>query len=156
VILDRADGGPVLRFDPEEAQLLSLLFDELTALLDDSDPDNDVLSRLTPSAYRNDPEAETEYRALTESSLRDQRDERIAACRVDLAVTGGNVELADPDTARRWLQVLNDLRLALGTRLGVTQDDDRDPDPEDPAAQPWLVYSWLTAVQDAVVHTQMP
>jgi hypothetical protein len=155
VILNRTKRGPVLRLDPEEAQLLGLLFDELAALLDDPDADSDVLQRLNPAAYRDDPEAETEYRQLTEASLRAERDERIAACRVDLA-GAGEVALADPDTARRWLQVLNDLRLALGTRLGVTQDEEPDFDPTDPAAQPWIVYSWLTAVQDAVVHAVSP
>jgi hypothetical protein len=155
VILVPADGGPLLRLDPDEVQLLSLLLEDLTALLGEPDDGNDVLKRLNPAAYPNDADAEAEFRSLTEASLREARDERIAACRADLA-DGGDVELGDPDTARRWLQVLNDLRLGLGTRLGVTQDDDRDLDPDDPAAQPWLVYSWLTAVQDAVVHTLLP
>ena len=155
MILARTHGRPVLRLDPDEVRLLGLLFDELTALLDDPDAGGDVLDRLNPAAYRDDAEAEAEYRALTAASLRDARDERITACRADLARSGA-LELADPDTARRWLQTLNDLRLALGTRLGVTQDDDRDIDPDDPAAQPWLVYSWLTAVQDAVVHAVLP
>lgn len=155
MILEHTDDGPVLRLDSEEAQLLSLLIDDLTALLgDDADPDDDVLQRLHPAAYRDDPDAEAEYRALTESSLRGERDDRIAACRADLA-GGDEIKLADPEVARRWLQVLNDLRLAIGTRLGVTQDGEPDLDPNDPAARPWIVYSWLTAVQDAVVHTLM-
>ncbi|HJQ44111.1 MAG TPA: DUF2017 family protein [Jatrophihabitantaceae bacterium] len=156
MILADTDRGPVLRLEPEEAQLLVLMFDELSALLsDDTATNSDVLHRLNPAAYPDDPDAEAEYRGLTESSLRGERDERIAACRAELA-TAHDVELADPDAARRWLQVLNDLRLALGTRLGVTQDDERDIDPNDPAAQPWIVYSWLTAVQDAVVHALLP
>jgi hypothetical protein len=156
VILARNAAGPVLRLDPDEVQLLSLLLGELTALLsDDAESNLDVLQRLNPAAYRDDPDAEAEYRALTAGSLRDVRDDRIAACRAELA-EGGEVELADPEAARRWLQVLNDLRLALGTRLGVTQDEEPDIDPGDPAAQPWIVYSWLTAVQDAVVHALLP
>jgi hypothetical protein len=156
VILARNAAGPVLRLEPDEAQLLLLLLDELTALLgDDAESNKDVLQRLNPAAYRDDPDAEAEFRALTEGSLRDVRDDRIAACQVELSA-GGEVELADPETARRWLQVLNDLRLALGTRLGVTQDEQPDIDPRDPAAQPWIVYSWLTAIQDAVVHAVLP
>jgi hypothetical protein len=47
--------------------------------------------------------------------------------------------------------VLNDLRLALGTRLGVTEDDyDRGP-----TGEPWVIYHWLTAVQDSVVTALM-
>ena len=156
MILADGDGGPVLRLEQEEAQLLLLMFDELSQLLsDDSAVNDDVLHRLKPAGYRDDPAAEAEYRGLTESSLRAERDERITACRAELAQSR-DVELADADAARRWLQVLNDLRLALGTRLGVTQDEEPDIDPADPAAQSWLVYSWLTAVQDAVVNALMP
>lgn len=147
-------GRPVLDLEAEEAELLGVLFDELTALLDGGDAADEALRRLNPAAY-DDPDAEAEYRALTADSLRGERDDRIAACRADLAA-GTRLDLGDPDTARRWIQALNDLRLALGTRLGVTQDDDRDIDPNDPGAQPWLVYSWLTALQDAVVHTLLP
>jgi hypothetical protein len=136
-------------------QLLLLLLDELAGLLDDPAAAPDVMDRLNPAAYRDDPAAETEYRALTESSLRDERSGRIASCRVDLAA-GGQVALSDPDTVRRWLQTLNDLRLALGTRLGVSQDTEPELDPRDPATQPWIVYSWLTAVQDAVVQAVLP
>ena len=51
--------------------------------------------------------------------------------------------------------MLNDLRLALGTRLGVTEDEPTDIDPADPRAQSWAVYYWLTALQDALVQTAM-
>jgi hypothetical protein len=155
VKLSRHKGGPALRLDPEEVQLLLLLLDELAGLLDDPAAAPDVMDRLNPAAYRDDPAAETEYRALTESSLRDERSGRIASCRLDL-VAGGQVALSDPDTVRRWLQTLNDLRLALGTRLGVSQDTEPELDPRDPATQPWIVYSWLTAVQDAVVQAVLP
>jgi hypothetical protein len=50
--------------------------------------------------------------------------------------------------------VLNDLRLAIGTRIGVT-DDDQDLDARaDPAqAGGWAIYSYLTGVQDTLVRT---
>jgi uncharacterized protein DUF2017 len=144
-----------LRLEPEEVTLLSMLLDELDAVLDGpGDPDDAVLQRLYPAAYRDDAEAELEFRSLTESSLRTARSERIAACRADLA-TGPDIELTDPDAGRRWIQVLNDLRLALGTRLGITEDDEPDLDPTDPAAQPRVIYYWLTAVQDSVVQELM-
>jgi hypothetical protein len=48
--------------------------------------------------------------------------------------------------------VLNDLRLALGTRLGITEDDDHVVErPDDPR----VVYYWLTGIQDAVVQALM-
>jgi hypothetical protein len=39
---------------------------------------------------------------------------------------------------------LNDLRLVLGTRLDVSEDDDFDTiDPDDPDAPAWSVYHYL-------------
>jgi hypothetical protein len=144
-----------LRLDPAEVGLMSMLLDELDAVLaTPADADDEVLSRLFPAAYRDDDAAAAEYRSMTESSLRGERDERIGVCRADLA-GGGDVDLTDPDAGRRWIQVLNDLRLALGTRIGITEDDDQDIDTTDPAAQPRVIYYWLTAVQDSVVQALM-
>jgi Domain of unknown function (DUF2017) len=155
VKVSRRHGRLRLRLEVEEVTLMSMLLDELDTLLDsDVDPHDEVLQRLYPAAYQHDPEAETEFRSLTESSLRTARSERIAACRADL-LAAPDVELSDPDAGRRWIQVLNDLRLALGTRLGITEDDDPDLDPADPAAQPRVIYYWLTAVQDSVVQGLM-
>ncbi len=146
--------------DTVEATLLQALLDELDTVLAGDDPDDDVLRRLYPAGYRDNLDAEIEFRALTESGLRSDRSERIDACRAELAAAqrnrgGVEVDLADPDTGRRWLQVLNDLRLTLGTRLGVTEGDDLDFDPHDPDEQPRVVYHWLTAVQDTLVQALM-
>jgi hypothetical protein len=144
-----------LRLDDAERELMTMLLDELQTLLEnDAETDDAAVRRLFPAAYRDDEGAEQEYRALTESSLRSLRTDRIDACRADLA-TDQDIDLADPDAAQRWIQVLNDLRLALGTRLGVSEEDEPDVDPTDPEAQPRVVYYWLTAVQDSVVASLM-
>jgi Domain of unknown function (DUF2017) len=157
VRVSRRHGRPRLRLEAEEVALLQSLFDELDAVLADHEADheadNEVRARLNPAAYRDDADSEEEFRALTAASLRELRDERLAACRADLAV-GPEIDL-DAETGRRWIQVLNDLRLALGTRLGITESDDHDIDPTDPDAQPRVIYYWLTAVQDSVVHVLM-
>jgi hypothetical protein len=155
VKVSRRHGRLRLHLEPEEVELLTLLLDELDTVLDGpSDPDDAVLSRLYPAAYPDDEEAATEFRSLTEASLRTDRTDRIDVCRADLA-HGPDLDLSDPDDGRRWIQVLNDLRLALGTRLGITEDDDQELDPGDPGAQPRFVYYWLTAVQDSVVQGLM-
>jgi hypothetical protein len=150
----RRRGRLRLRLDPVENVLLSRLIDELDTMLAEPVGEDDVLKRLYPAAYRDDSEAELEFRSLTETSLRTERTERIAACRADLAQSD-EIDLTDEDAGRRWIQVLNDLRLALGTRLGISEDDDHDLDPSDPQTQPRVVYYWLTAVQDSVVSGLM-
>jgi len=61
----------------------------------------------------------------------------------------------DPEEAQAWLRVLNDLRLALGTRLELTEDDHdrfRGLDENDPRYPMIVTYDWLTQLQDGLVH----
>ncbi|GAB2477451.1 DUF2017 family protein [Jatrophihabitans fulvus] len=144
-----------LELGPGENKLLDGLLDELGQLLEADDPDDAARQRLFPSAYPDDADAEAEYRSITETGLRDDRLARIEECAADLADGSATIALADEAAVRRWIQVLNDLRLALGTRLGVTEEPP-EIDPDDPAMHPWAVYHWLTAVQDTVVNAVMP
>ena len=152
----RRKGRLRLRLEPVEVALLQSLLDELEAVLDGPDGDGAeaIRGRLVPDGYRDDPESAAEFRQLTADTLRAERDERIGACRAELA-RSGDVDITDPDAARRWIQVLNDLRLAFGTRLGVTEDERPELDPDDPDAELRAVYHWLSAVQDSVVSELM-
>lgn len=151
--VSRRHGRLRMKLEPVEVSLLESLLDELTVMLESDDADDPVVARLYPSAYTDDAAAEADYRSITESGLRSDRQERVGQCVAELAL-GREVDLGDPDAARRWIQVLNDLRLSLGTRLGITEDEP-EIDPTDPEAQPRLVYYWLTAVQDSVVTGMM-
>jgi hypothetical protein len=113
-------------------------------------PDDPALARLLPDGYREDPAAAGEFRRLTEAALR--RDKVAAAERLLAALPAdgpGEVRL-DPDTTESWLSTINDVRLALGTRLEVTEDM-AEPDPEDPDAPAYVVYLWLTELQGVLV-----
>jgi hypothetical protein len=153
VKISRRHGRLRLQLAAVEADLLAGLLEELETTIA-GDADDPVVQRLFPAAYPGDDDAEAEYSALTRPALESERSDRIAACRAELAA-GSEIGLAEPDAARRWIQALNDVRLALGTRLGVTEDDDHDIDPGAPDSQPRAVYYWLTAVQDAVVTALM-
>jgi hypothetical protein len=117
-------------------------------------PDDPVLARLLPDAYRDDPEASGEFRRYTEQGLRSGK---VAAARTVLATLpagGGQVQLSGPE-AQAWLRALNDVRLALGVRLEVTDDfDDRaeEIEPDDPRAAYIDVYDWLAFLQDTLVR----
>ena len=56
-----------------------------------------------------------------------------------------------PDEVQAWLGVLNDTRLVLGTRLGVTEEE-RVLDPADPEAGAYALYQWLTWLQGDLVE----
>ena len=56
-----------------------------------------------------------------------------------------------PDDVQAWLGVLNDTRLVLGTRLGVTEDEP-DIDLDAPEARSFAVYYWLTGLQGDLIE----
>jgi len=121
-------------------------------------PADPALRRLLPDGYRGDDEAAGELRRLTEESLRAGK---IAAARAlldTLPPDGGLVRL-DEATAEAWALALNDVRLALGTRLEVTDDTDIEAeideavatDPDGPRAATFTLYGFLGLVQETLV-----
>jgi hypothetical protein len=59
------------------------------------------------------------------------------------------------DQAQSWLAALNDIRLALGVRLSIEQDDDElwaTLPQNDPRATVHEVYSWLGWLQETLVR----
>ena len=148
----RARGDEVVAgFDRAEAGVLGLLLDQLEQLLDaDSVAEDPVLQRLFPDGHRGDREIAADYRDMTEESLRSGKADDLATMRASLPPEGGEVRL-DRELAGAWLRTTNDVRLALGVRLDIT--DDTEP-PEDLAGddgQQLAVYYWLTAVQGSLV-----
>ncbi|HKO74522.1 MAG TPA: DUF2017 family protein [Gaiellaceae bacterium] len=140
------DGDFVVRLGPAERDLLRRLTAELEELLAE-EPEDPSLRRLRPSAYE-DEDVEREYRALTGSELESLRQQNLRA----LQETAG-CERLDAGDLDRWLAALNDLRLVLGTRLDVTEDQFADGfDPSAPHAYELAVYAFLTWLQEAAVE----
>ena len=148
----RARGGEIVaRVDAAEAGVLGLLLDQLEQLLEAEDMSDDpVVARLLPDGHRSDPEIAADYRELTESSLRSGKSDDLAIVRATLPDGGGEVRL-DPDQAASWLRTSNDLRLALGTRLDITEDTEPPDEIADEQDQQLAVYYWLTALQGSLV-----
>ncbi len=148
----RAKGGELLaRFDPAEAHVLGLLLDQLDQLLDADDAGGDpVLDRLFPEGHRGDAAMAADYREMTEEGLRSGKADDLATVRATLPADGGDVRL-DRDQAGAWLRTSNDLRLALGVRLDITEDTEPPDDLAGEEGQQLAVYYWLTAVQGSLV-----
>ncbi|MET8771285.1 DUF2017 domain-containing protein [Streptomyces sp. NPDC004658] len=141
-------------------------------------PADPVLRRLFPDAY-SDPEEppaspaeaeerrahSAEFRRFTENDLRaGKRENALAVIRSLDALApvdeGGAVLKLSPQESRQWLGALNDLRLAIGSRLEITDEDDTDllyrlPD-EDPRKPMVMAYLWLGGLQETLVTTLMP
>ena len=117
-------------------------------------PDDPVLARLFPDAYQEDPVAAGEFRRYTEDGLRTAKAENARLVLATLPEGGGRVRLSGEE-AQRWLRALNDVRLALGVRLEITEDfEDQLAGlaPGDPRAAYFEVYNWLTYVQETLVR----
>ena len=166
-------GGAAARFAAEEAMLLRGLVSQVMALVggeagDAEDPledmlrlsdnarlpDDPVLARLLPDAYRDDPAAAGEFRRYTESSVRAGKVAAAQTVLDTLPEHGGPVRLS-ADDAQAWMRAINDVRLALGVRLEVTEDWEsmleqmRQGDPR--AAGLWI-YDWLSVLLDSLVE----
>ena len=120
------------------ADLVEQLRDVLLVTTDDP-----MLRRLFPTGYHEDPDRDREYQQLV-------HDELLAHRLAALATLEASVQADELDEAglTGWLTALNDLRLVLGTRLGVTEDsyDDFAGDPG------MALYGWLTWVQGEIVE----
>ncbi|WP_329279222.1 DUF2017 domain-containing protein [Streptomyces sp. NBC_00691] len=132
-------------------------------------PSDPALKRLFPDAYGDDSEelraAASDFRRFTENDLRARKREdalvvvrALDALSADTAGEGGAVLKLTPDESRAWLGALNDLRLTIGTRLEVTDDEGEqlyrlpDSDPRKPMV---MAYLWLGALQESLVETLM-
>jgi hypothetical protein len=145
----------VVSLQAEELALLRALPQQLREVFD-SDDDDPARARLFPRAYL-DPTAETEeaeWQALVGPELLRERLDAVEliTTTLDRAEQAGDWwQIAlDPDEVQAWLGVLNDTRLVLGTRLGVTEEE-REVDPADPDAGAHALYQWLTWVQGDLV-----
>ncbi len=184
----RRRGGICATFEAGEAHMLANLSGQVVELLRDRNgvsesepdplfeqvglggplypPEDPVLKRLLPDAYRDDPEDAAEFRRFTEQSLSAAK-VRNAELMIDSLIDGGlsfddedlestkqiEVEL-DPEAVQAWLRSLTDIRLSLAIRLGIENDEDvmliSSSDDEATVAM-GEIYDWLGYVQESLV-----
>lgn len=117
-------------------------------------PDDPVLARLLPDGYAEDPEASAEFRRYTEETLRSGKVASAQAVLASLPSGGGEVRLSEPE-CQQWLRALNDVRLALSVRLGITDEDEDLSERlavDDPRSAYVWVYQWLAYLQDSLIE----
>jgi len=87
-------------------------------------PGDPAVHRLLPDASRDDAEVAAEFRRLTEDDLRQQKIERLAEL-FDLLTADADATLmrVPRDRAPVLAATLTDVRLVLGERLGVSDED---------------------------------
>jgi hypothetical protein len=135
--------------------------DPLATLLDNdgptSPPEDEVLQRLLPDAYKEDDQAAAEFRRFTERGLRDGKitDAKRVLTAIEEAEFPNDGITVEGDDQISWLRAINDLRLAIGARLGIEEDDYEmwaNLPEEDPRRLTYDLYDWLGYLQSALLH----
>jgi hypothetical protein len=165
----------VATLDPQEAAVLRGLVGEVLRMLDvrtqehprdelaeltglspgpSTKPDDPVLARLLPDFATDDSSLSGALRQLHEPELIAAKHDAASLVLQTLPDAGGRVELSAAQ-ADAWLAALNDVRLALGTALDVSEDMPDELPPDDPRSGHLGVYHWLTYVQDGLVQSRM-
>lgn len=182
----RRRGGMTATFDPAEAnvianlasQVIELLRDRNGAQVADADPlvselglggpsqppEDPVLQRLLPDAYRDDPEDSAEFRRFTESALTSAK---VANAETVLSsLVAGGLDITDeseapvevelgPDETQAWLRSLTDIRLSLAVRLGIETEEDAmllEKSSDEAVVAMGELYDWLGYVQETLVQ----
>ena len=128
-------------------------------------PDDLTLGRLLPDFHRPDQDREvgadvigadlnSALRSVNEPKIIDAKLSAAASLLDSLPPGGGDIALTEAQ-AMDWLTALNDVRLALGAMLGIS-DDMPDQLPQGhPHAAHLDVYHWLTVMQELLVESLM-
>ncbi|HWJ52559.1 MAG TPA: DUF2017 domain-containing protein [Propionibacteriaceae bacterium] len=131
-----------LEVDPDEPEVME-------------DP---VLKRLFPDPYPHDSTASSEFRRFTERDLKAKKVADAQAVLDRLAATElGAHDLRIPrDEVEAWLRTLTSVRLAVATRLGISDAAAADelsalPE-EDPRSFLVSVYDWLGFAQETLIN----
>jgi hypothetical protein len=149
------------RFSPEEVKVLRQVAGEVVALLTDGfDRDDPVVERLFPDVYPDDPVINAELRPYTDGDLKTAKIDQAGAILAALPSAGGTDVALDEESAEAWLRALNDVRLALGTRLDVRDDMDLEEeldeavlkDPTSPRVGQLSLYAYLGYLQESLLE----
>jgi hypothetical protein len=113
---------------PEESDPLAALVGLDGPTQEPSDP---AIARLFPSAYKEDEDAASDFEMVSHLLETDSEKLELNSAQINA-----------------WLRSLNDLRLVLGTRIGIT-DDYREKQSTDPGLH---LYDYLTYLQSTLIE----
>lgn len=145
-VVRRPDGRYRLHLPKPERAVVRQLPAQLRQEL--AEPKQPDLRRVFPPASNEDDRLVQEYRELIGDQLLAGRVRAVET--MEATVDANDL---DEEQVLAWLSTVNDLRLILGTRLGVTDEkqDEGLPD-DDPRAQAWALYHYLAFLEDQVVQ----
>lgn len=123
----------------------------MRALIKESESDDPVHARLFPNAYEDDQESES-FRDMTSGDLTSMKLEALDAVDEAIRRRDQDATTLSQEEGEAWVRALTDMRLAIGTRLNVTEETMRaQPEPDDPSAGPLQILHWLGWLQESIL-----
>jgi len=157
---DEPDTELALQLRDVEADAIVGLARSVRIVLDAPLPpagDEAARDRLFPRAYLDPTEdaAELAFQAAVHADLAAGRIAALDGLIADLEgaerVRGGVRVMLTAERAGAWVGAMNDLRLTLGTRIGVADDEPEYLGPIAADAGDTGLYHWLTGLQEALI-----
>jgi hypothetical protein len=170
----RVEAGVELSLDPAGSEVIAVLLAHVDGMLEPPPvgdplealvglrstpppiPTDPAIARLLPEAYRDDGAASADFRRRTSDDLRAGKREAAKVVLATLPAAAEGVALLGEDEVDAWLRSLTDLRLVLGSRLGLVDDESADEldaiDPDDSRRPTVEVYFYLSSLQDGLVR----
>ncbi|WP_412541814.1 DUF2017 domain-containing protein [Longispora sp. K20-0274] len=142
----------VATFRPEEIDVLRMVVTQVSELVTDGLRADPVFERLFPDVYQDNPVEAAELRRYTEDDLKQAK---VDAAAVVLETLDEHTSLT-VEQADAWLRAVNDVRLALGTRLEIDDDFDIEEEYEDADDERGLqisVYGYLSYLQESLIDS---
>lgn len=140
------NGEMVVRLDDNVRVLIRKVSEELREVLLVNDPE--ATRRLYPTAYPDDDEMNAEYQEMVHDQLLMQRLDGIDELQATI-----DDDVITLDTADAWMSTINQVRLVLGTRLDVSEDE-MVVDEDDPEAQSIVIYQVLSYVLEHLTEAR--
>ena len=145
-----------ISLEEHEASLLRSIVQEMQQLLAHEGEADPVLERLFPAVSDSEEDARA-YRAMVGDELKSGKLESLEIVRSTLGEEGAVEKDISLEETERWMIALTDLRLAIGTRIGVTEEMMAAPlDPDDPQVGYISVLHWLGWLQESLIGTLIP
>ncbi len=142
------DGAYELGIPADQREVLRTLPGQLRELLAEGDREADpALRRLFPVADPEDAEHAAEFDRLVHDDLVAQRMAAIEAMERTI-----DADRISEDDLLGWLGAMNDLRLILGTRLGVTEGTTvEDFEGDESKTAGYALYAYLSYLEEQIV-----
>ena len=136
--IKRLEGGSLsINFIETEKELLSELTHDLLIKLGNENPQA-LMPRLFPEAILNEPDLDSEYRAMTANQLENSHRKALEALK--LLTSEKEISLDDLILV---IKGLNIIRLKLGEELDIDDDSQSPPANDSNHYRLWIVFQYL-------------